>query len=79
MGRMGSQSSSGRGRTQWQVAFRSKQRVVVAISAVGGVSLGGGGLSLQEARVDGWAEARGGSVESWPGGDQLAARNRNRQ
>lgn len=60
MGRMGSQSSSGRGRTQWQVAFRSKQRVVVAISAVGGVSLGGGGLSLQEARVDGWAEARGG-------------------
>ena len=42
------------------VCFSQQAEVAEAISAVGGVSLGGGGLSLQEARVDGWAEARGG-------------------
>ena len=48
------------GQRSHAVCFSQQAEVAEAISAVGGVSLGGGGLSLQEARVDGWAEARGG-------------------
>jgi hypothetical protein len=68
------------GQRSYAVCFSQQAEVAEAISAVGGVSLGGGGLSLQEARVDGCQVGRSarGSVESWPGGDQLAARNRSR-